>query len=146
MIRLVQQQTKQTQLGSSRWNRRNWGAFGSGHARLVLARDTTAQGCWCIRVEGYTRLAMKEVSQHKFTYVWCETVCANTNGGVVLLRPMHHEESWEYWTTHTGEQRGSNWRFMDEWGRVDVCGSVGWGICLFSCTCVCPGGPHKILL
>jgi len=31
------------------------------------------------------------------------TVCANTNRGVVLLRPLHHEESCRYQTTRAGK-------------------------------------------
>jgi len=51
-------------LGSSNWSRCNWGehsgrncgaaadtgAVGSGHVRLVLTRDATGQGCWCMIV------------------------------------------------------------------------------------------------
>ena len=42
---------------------------------------------------------MKEARpQHKLTYVCREgrTVSANTNGGVVLLRPLYREESCRY--------------------------------------------------
>jgi len=46
---------------------------------------------------------MKKVRpQHKLTYACSEgrTVCANANGyGVLLLRPLDHEESCRYWTT-----------------------------------------------
>ena len=41
---LEQQQLKRTQSGSSSWRERNRGAVQSDHVRLVLARDTTAQG------------------------------------------------------------------------------------------------------
>ena len=73
----------------------------SGHARLVLTTDTAARGCWCIRVGVYAGLTMKEARpQHKLTYVCSEgrTGCANVNGGLLLLRPLHREESCRYWT------------------------------------------------
>ena len=47
-----EQQLKRIQWGSSSWSGRNRGAVQSDHARLVLARDATAQGCWCVRVGG----------------------------------------------------------------------------------------------
>jgi len=42
-------------MGSNSWSRGNWGAVGFDHTRLVLARDTSAQGCWCDIVGGCTR-------------------------------------------------------------------------------------------
>ena len=54
---------------------------------------------------------MKEARpQHKLTYVYSEgrAVCANANGGVVLLRPLHREEVRDGLTTHAGEQGGSS--------------------------------------
>ena len=98
---------KQTHLGSSGWRGHNWGAAAetdtigeqqlkwtqsgtvqSGHARLVLAGDTMAYCCQCIRTGGYARL----------THAWwrrqdlwsmclqrqkncCVPHCANTNEG-----------------------------------------------------------------
>jgi len=44
----------------------------SGCNRGVLARDTAAQGCGCVRVGGYTGLAtdvVKEVRPQKNSYV-----------------------------------------------------------------------------
>ena len=77
---IQEQQLKRTQLGISSWSRCNWGALWSDHMRLVLARDTTAQGCWCVRVKGYAGHTMKEARpQHKITYFSSEgrTVCAS---------------------------------------------------------------------
>jgi len=50
------QQLKRSQSGSSSWSRCNQGTVWSDHMRLVLARDTTAQGCWCVRVGVSPRL------------------------------------------------------------------------------------------
>jgi len=43
-------QQKRMQSGSSSWSGHNQGAVQCDHTRLVLARDTTTQGCWWIRV------------------------------------------------------------------------------------------------
>ena len=39
-----------TQSGNSSWSSRKQDTVWCDHTRLVLARDTTAQGCWCVRV------------------------------------------------------------------------------------------------
>ena len=42
--------------------------LGSSWVWPVFARDTTTQGCWCVRVGGYAGLTMKEARpQHKLT-------------------------------------------------------------------------------
>jgi len=49
---------KQMHSRSSSWRGHSWRtAVWSDHMRLVLARDTTTQWCWCVRVGGCTRLA-----------------------------------------------------------------------------------------
>ena len=57
----------------------------------------TAQGCWCIRVGGYTGLTVEEArpQKQKLTYVSSEgrTVWARAHRGAELLRPLHREES-----------------------------------------------------
>ena len=55
---------------------------------------------------GYDGLIMKEARpQLMLTYFCSEgrTVCVRANRGVVILRPLYHEESCRYQATHTGE-------------------------------------------
>jgi len=57
------------------------GSIESGRERLVLARDTAAQGCGSVRVGGYTGLTtdvVKEVRPQKNSYVSAkrELLCA----------------------------------------------------------------------
>jgi len=61
-VHCYQPQLKRMQSGSSSWSRHNWGAVAEVDAimvqfRCLLTRDTTVQGCWCIRVRGCIRLA-----------------------------------------------------------------------------------------
>jgi len=66
-----EQQLIWMQSGSSSWSDRSL----SDHARLVFTRDTTAQGCWCVRVRGCACAmqthadVVKEVRPQKHNYV-----------------------------------------------------------------------------
>jgi len=67
-----EQQLKQMQLGSSSWSGHNWDAVQSDHMRLVLTKDTTAQGCWYIqnrRLHQTHADMVKEVRPQKHNYV-----------------------------------------------------------------------------
>jgi len=44
-------------VGEQQLRRRIRGTVRCDHARLVLTRDTPAQGCWCVRVGGCARFA-----------------------------------------------------------------------------------------
>jgi len=69
-----EQWQKWMQLGSSSWSGCNRDTVGSEYARLVLARDTTAQGCWCVRVGGYARLRCghRSITKREMS---CATLC-----------------------------------------------------------------------
>jgi len=85
---LKEQLLKQMQLGRSSWSRRNWGTLRSDHVSLVLARDTTAQGCWCVRVGDSTRLTQMWWRRWDHRSITKRTVvrCA------ILYK---HEQKWE---------------------------------------------------
>ena len=93
---------KRTQSGSS------W----SGHARLVACQKHFRTRLLVRQSRGLHRTHYEggETSAYKLTYVYSEgrAVCANANGGVVLLRPLHREEVRDGLTTHAGEQGGSS--------------------------------------
>ena len=79
--------TSRQNWGAAAKKGRSQGAVGFGHVRLVLARGTITQCCWCIRVGSYTRLmqTVKEVRPIKHTYVcneernvMCQSVLTQT--------------------------------------------------------------------
>ena len=69
-----EQLLKQMQSGSSSWSGHNGGAVRCDHARLVLARDTTAQGCWCIRSRGLRQTHTDVVKEVRITTTYVPAV------------------------------------------------------------------------
>ena len=113
---------------SSRWNGCNQGAASEAHAigeQLGLATqdqwspDITAQECCCVRIgampDSLWRRWDLSISLPMSAVRGEHTVYANAYRGVVLLRPLHREESYRYQTTHTGERGGSSWSKQSEW-------------------------------
>jgi len=69
--------------------------YWSDNARLVLARDTNAQGCWCVRVGGCTRLTQTWWRRWNHRGITKRTVVRrvvllNKNGRLLWL--LHREE------------------------------------------------------
>ena len=120
------------QSGSSSWSRRIRSAVHSDHTKLVLARDTTTQGCWYVRVGTHTDV-VKEVWPRKHNYVCSEerTVmyCA------VLLTMNGSESSSDFCAmkscrcqiAHVGERRAvwNQWtglaNGLEYWNGLNCC-------------------------
>jgi len=88
---------------------------------LVLARDTTTQGCWCVRVGGYARLTQTWWRRWDYRSITKRTVVRRA----VLLKANSNENSSDFcvvkscrcWTAHVSERRGV-------WNRWT--GLLGW--------------------
>jgi len=124
---LKEQQLKRTQLGSSRWSRgaeaeadANRGAVWSDHTRLVLARDTTAQGCWCVRVSGCARLTQTWWGGETTEAYLCLQRRENCHVPCCANFGFYTVKSCKYWTAHKGKWRAvwNRWTRLLDWPKL----------------------------
>ena len=116
-----QQPLKQMQSGRSSWSRRNRGAVQFDHVRLVLTRDTTAQGGWCIGVGVCQTLAdmVKEMRPQKHTYLYvCSEERTLVHRAVLTWMEVRAPLTSSSW--RVGERRAvcNLWTGILEWPKL----------------------------